>query len=159
MLLLKWREPLECFCLCFMPSETFQRADTGQPPQLFTVWNEVGKSGPVAITTLNCCEKLKALFYRLFTTLSTAENYPFSLQMKQRKMGIPISGVISRRVMETTWQCNSVRDCLSTASVTSSDHSDIILFLHGVILHLSCFSNQAQPYKMHFRKTEKSKEE
>ena len=76
--LLKWRKPLECCCLCFMPSETFHR-QTGQSPQFLIVWNEVGKSEPVEITTLNCCEMLKALFYRLFTALSTTGNYPFSL--------------------------------------------------------------------------------
>lgn len=45
----------------------FSQTETGQSPQFLKVWNEVGKSEPVEITTLNCCEMLKALFYRLFT--------------------------------------------------------------------------------------------
>ena len=57
----------------------FSQTETGQSPQFQIVWNEVGKSEPVAITTLNCCGMLKALFYRLFTAWSTTENYPFSL--------------------------------------------------------------------------------
>lgn len=51
----------------FYALRNFSQAETRQSPQFLIVWNEVGKSEPVEITTLNCCEMLKALFYRLFT--------------------------------------------------------------------------------------------
>lgn len=77
--------------------------------------------------------------------------------MKQRKMGIPISGVIStdflREVIgiHVTMKQNR-RICLSTARVSGSFHS----WGHPASILLFKLSTS---YKMHFRKPEKSNKE